>query len=233
MENVAAAYARAPQHFHQSPRCLHVARVNAALSKSFALLWKNSLPALLWTRKGAALSSGATTRHLRVCWKHYMWLCCPCTRSAAAPQLRFLSCARRSTAALWFPRVTAHGSRPAALIGLQSQGGVQGKRRTKDRVREFCFQTGEPAVNVRLSVLRNAKVAKRMWPNTLGVASWCKPHFSPHNVPHTLHAVQMCAVVTVMAAKLLFLVVASCCSVRWDPCTSYWPGRVIIIIHGG
>lgn len=117
--------------------------------------------------------------------------------------------------------------------GYKAKEECKGKRRTKDRAREFCFQTGEPAVNVRLSVLRNAKVAKRMWPNTLGVASWCKPHFSPHNVPHTLHAVQMCAVVTVKAAKLLFLVVASCCSVRWGPCTSYWHGRVIIIIHGG
>lgn len=93
---------------------------------------------------------------------------CGCAAPAhAAQQLGFLSCASRSTTALWFPRVTAHGSRSAALIRLQSQG-VQGERRRKDtdRKRERVLLSNRRVYSQRQTLLRNAKMAKRMWPNT-------------------------------------------------------------------
>lgn len=110
-----------------SARCMH----KCCLWHSFELLRNNNLLALLWTVKMSTLQQQQQQRQ----WQQQLDThesAESITRGCAAPahaaqQLRFLSCATGSTAALRLPRATAHGGRTAAPIVLQSQWGVQGK----------------------------------------------------------------------------------------------------------
>lgn len=153
---------------------------------------------------------------------------------AAAQQLRFLSCATGSTAALRFPRATAHGGRTAAPIALQSQWRVQEEGKTEgERVLLLNKWRWGAASRCQSLSVEKCKITKGCGP-TLGCNRMMQTirtcisltlclTLSP--LERTSQRAQ-CATVMAMSAAVLLRLASG-------PHASRWHGRVMIIIHDG